>query len=135
MIAPDPWQREHGCEIENSPCPWDSMPRPWHFGHTFGDVPGLAPVPRQVGQVCVVATLSGICAPVIACSKLIATDDSRSLPRSARGPLAAPPPARAPPGPPFSPPKRLERMSWKPPKSAALKPPLGPLPEPPCPPP
>ena len=112
MIAPDPWQREHGCEIEKRPWPWDSIPRPWHFGQTFGDVPGLAPVPRQVGHGCVVATLSGICAPAIACSKEIATDDSRSAPRSGRGPVG-PPPARprvpAPPAapPPSPPPKRL----------------------------
>src|SRR3954467_7817191 len=102
MIAPEPWQREHGCEIENSPWPWDSMPRPLHFGHTRGEVPGLAPVPRQVGQGCVVATLNGICAPLIACSNEIATEDSRSLPRSGRGPrggsdrVRVPPPAPSP---------------------------------------
>src|SRR3954464_9942940 len=119
MIAPDPWQREHGCEIENRPWPWDSMPRPWHFGQTFGDVPGLAPVPRQVGQVWDVATLSGTCVPEIAWSKVIATDDSRSRPRPGRGPVDPPPPARRPPAVPASPPpppNRLDRMSWKPPK-------------------
>src|SRR5215218_2846814 len=119
MIAPDPWHREHGCEIENRPWPWDSMPRPWHFGQTFGDVPGLAPVPRQVGHGCVVATASGTCAPLIACSKEIATEDSRSLPRSGRGPAdccvrpRAPPPAVPPPDVP-PPPNRLDRMSWNP---------------------
>ena len=40
MIAPVPPQREHGWEIENSPWPCDSMPRPWQRGQTFGSVPG-----------------------------------------------------------------------------------------------
>src|SRR4051812_762610 len=45
MTAPEPPHFEHGVEIENSPWPWDSIPRPWHLGHTRGLVPGLAPVP------------------------------------------------------------------------------------------
>src|SRR5690242_11367393 len=36
ITVPEPLQREHGVEIENRPWPWDSMPRPWHFGHTLG---------------------------------------------------------------------------------------------------
>src|SRR3954447_24855342 len=104
MIAPEPWQREHGWEMENRPWPWDSIPRPWHLGQTFGEVPGLAPVPRQVGHGWLVATLSGPCAPWMAWSKVIATVDSRSLPRSGRGPVVpAPPRPRAPPGPPAPP--------------------------------
>src|SRR3954449_4935932 len=51
MTAPEPPHFEHGVEIENSPWPWDSIPRPWHLGHTRGLVPGLAPVPWQVGHV------------------------------------------------------------------------------------
>src|SRR4051794_19510754 len=66
MTAPEPLQREQGCVIENRPWPCDSIPRPWHFGHTFGLVPGLAPVPRHVGHGCDVATLNGTCAPCIA---------------------------------------------------------------------
>src|SRR4051812_1084082 len=123
MIAPVPPHCEHGWEIENSPCPWDSMPRPWQRGHTRGLVPGLAPVPAQVVHVDDLLTDSGTCAPSTACWKLIVTSASRSRPRSARG--RAPPPAVPPPRPP---PKRLLRMSEKPPVS---KPP----PAPPAPPP
>ena len=43
MTDPLPPQREHGCEIENMPWPWDSIPRPWHLGQTTGEVPGGAP--------------------------------------------------------------------------------------------
>ena len=50
MIVPAPWQREQGWEIEKRPWPSDSMPRPLQRGQTIGDVPGLAPVPAQVGQ-------------------------------------------------------------------------------------
>src|SRR4051794_10439411 len=55
ITAPEPLQREHGWVIENRPWPWDSMPRPWHLGQTLGLVPGLAPVPRQVGHGAAVA--------------------------------------------------------------------------------
>src|SRR3954451_21061552 len=124
MIAPVPPHCEHGWEIENSPWPCDSMPRPWQRGHTRGLVPGLAPVPAQVVHVDDVVTDSGICAPSIACSKLIVTSASRSRPRSGRGRAPAPaPPPRLP--------KRLLRMSEKPPAS---KPPAAP-PAPPPPPP
>ncbi len=104
ITVPEPPQREQGWEIENMPWPCVSIPRPSHFGHTFGVVPGFAPVPWQVEQIAWVATESGTCAPDTACSKEIETSVSRSRPRSGRGwvrvrlPLADPP-------------KRLERMS------------------------
>ena len=125
MIAPVPPQREHGWEIENSPWPWDSMPRPWQRGHTLGDVPGLAPVPWQVPQRCEVGTVSGICAPSTDCSKEIETSASRSRPRSARGPRV---PVRPAPPPPPPPPKRFERMSEKEPASKPPGAPPGPPP-------
>src|ERR1700757_4369718 len=52
ITVPEPPQFEHGWEIEKIPWLWDSIPRPSHTGHTFGVVPGLAPVPRHVGQDC-----------------------------------------------------------------------------------
>src|SRR3954464_14759048 len=107
--------------MENSPWPCESMPRPWQRGHTRGLVPGLAPVPRQVVHVDDVVTDRGICAPSIACSKLIVTSASRSRPRSGRGRAPAPaPPPRVP--------NRLLRMSEKPPGS---KPPPAPPAAPP----
>src|SRR3954465_10387038 len=117
ITVPAPLQREHGCEIENRPSPRDSMPRPWHLGQTVGEVPGLAPVPRQVGQVAVVGTESGICAPSIACSNEIETSASRSRPRSWRGWRA---PGRVGSAPP-PPPNRLLRMSPKPPTSTTTE--------------
>src|SRR4051794_30127286 len=84
MTVPLPPQREHGWEMENSPWPCDSTPRPWQRGQVFGAVPGFAPVPVQVEQICETGTCSGICAPRTDCSKLIETSDSRSRPRSWR---------------------------------------------------
>ena len=48
ITVPEPPQREHGRVIENTPWPWASTPRPWQTGQTIGEVPGRAPVPRQV---------------------------------------------------------------------------------------
>src|SRR3954447_16228062 len=123
MTAPEPPHCEHGCEIENSPWPWLSMPRPWQRGHTRGLVPGLAPVPAHVLHVDDVVTASGTCAPSIDCAKLIVTSASRSRPRSARGRVPAVPP------PPRPPPKRLLRMSEKPPASKPPPAPPGPPPK------
>ena len=50
MIVPAPPQREHGWLIENRPWPSTSIPRPLQRGQTIGAVPGLAPLPEQVGQ-------------------------------------------------------------------------------------
>src|SRR3954469_10579965 len=106
MTVPEPPHCEHGWEIENSPWPWLSIPRPWQRGHTRGLVPGLAPVPAHVVHVDEVDTESGTCAPSTAWSNEIVTSASRSRPRSGRGRVE--PPVRGPPPPP---PKRLLRMS------------------------
>ena len=45
ISVPVPPHFEHGCEIEKSPWPCDSIPRPWQREQTVGEVPGLAPVP------------------------------------------------------------------------------------------
>src|SRR5215213_4915278 len=85
ITVPAPPQREQGRVMENSPWPSDSTPRPWQTGQTVGEVPGRAPVPRQVLQAAWVATETGTCAPSIACSKESDTVVSRSRPRSATG--------------------------------------------------
>src|SRR3954447_21182805 len=90
MTVPAPPHCEHGCEIEKSPWPWLSMPRPWQRGHTRGVVPGLAPVPEQVVHVEDVDTDSGTCAPSTAWSKAMRTSASRSRPRSGRGRVEPP---------------------------------------------
>src|SRR3954451_8561922 len=101
MIVPEPWQRWQGWEMENSPWPCDSTPRPWQRGHTFGLVPGLAPVPLHVPQRSVVGTTIGTWAPSIDWANEICVSTSRSRPGSGRGPRPrAPPPAPPPPPPP-----------------------------------
>ena len=85
MTVPEPPHWWHGRVIENRPWPSDSTPRPLQTGQTIGEVPGSAPVPRQVGQAACVATETGTCAPSIAWSKDSETVVSRSRPRSAAG--------------------------------------------------
>src|SRR3954452_8485006 len=132
ISVPVPPHFEHGCEIEKRPCPCDSMPRPWQREQTVGCVPGLAPVPRQVGHGAATVTETGTCAPSSACSNAMCTSVSRSRPRSGwlRVPAAPPPPE----------PKRSDRMSPIPPKPGPPAPPprrnaLGSKPEPKMPPP
>ncbi len=101
--------------------PWDSAstPRPWQRLQTSGEVPGLAPVPRQVAQGADSGTLTGTCAPAIAWSKEMCTSVSRSRPGSGRSP---------PPGPPLAFPRMSERMSPKPPKPPRNEPGSKPVP-------
>ena len=113
ISVPVPWQRRQGWEIENSPCDSASTPRPLQSEQIVGWVPGLAPVPLQVGQGADSGTDTGIWAPSIACSNEMWTSVSRSRPRSGPG---VRPPARPP-----ALPNRSERMSPKPPP----KPPVG----------
>ncbi len=80
-VPPHLW---HGWEIENRPCDSASTPRPLQALQTVGEVPGLAPVPWQVVQGADSATLTGTCAPSIACSKEMCTSVSRSRPRCGR---------------------------------------------------
>ena len=70
---PAPPQFEQGWEIEKIPWLWDSIPRPSQTGQTFGLVPGLAPVPRHVGQGWEVGTESGTWAPWTAWSNVSET--------------------------------------------------------------
>src|SRR3954470_9527637 len=123
ISVPVPPHLEQGWEIEKRPWPCDSMPRPWQREQTCGEVPGFAPVPPHVGQGADSGTVTGTCAPSIACSNEMWTSVSRSRPRSARGAPLRPPGA----GPPPAPPNRSLRMSPMPPKPPPpeLKPPLG----------
>src|SRR6185312_1613812 len=115
ISVPVPPHWGHGWEIENSPWPCDSMPRPWQRGHTVGLVPGFAPVPWHVGHDEGTCAATGTCAPSIACSHEMWTSLPMSRPRSGPGLRAARPP----------PPARSDRMSPKPPKPP---PPPGPPP-------
>src|SRR4051812_32621254 len=92
ITVPEPPQRPHGRVIENRPWPWDSTPRPWQTGHTLGEVPGRAPVPRHVVHAACVATETGTCAPSTAWSKESETVVYRSRPRPAAGLVRVPPP-------------------------------------------
>ena len=111
IMVPAPPQFEQGCDMEKIPWLSVSTPRPLHTGHTLGEVPGLAPVPRQVAHGWDVGTARGTCAPSTAWSKLSDTSVSRSRPRATRAPPRALPPRPAPPAPP---PNRFERMSPNP---------------------
>ena len=66
ITVPEPWQLEHGWDIEKIPWLWDSRPRPLQTGQTCGVVPGLAPEPWQVGHGWEVGTASGTWAPLTA---------------------------------------------------------------------
>ena len=98
MTVPLPPQCEQGWEIENRPWLSASTPRPWHPGQISAVVPGLAPVPWQVGHGADVGTASGTCAPSIDCSKVMPTSVSRSRPGWPRwrAPPRPPPGRRAP---------------------------------------
>src|SRR5918997_5054157 len=122
ITVPEPPQRPHGRVIENRPWPSDSTPRPWQTGQTAGVVPGRAPVPRQGPQATWVATDTGTCAPATAWSNDSETLVSRSRPRSVAGRVRVRPPPVL---------KMPERMSEKPPKSAAVAPPAPPAAPPP----
>ena len=88
------------------PCPCVSIPRPPQLGHVFGDVPGFAPVPSQVGQGASAGTVTDTWVPFTACANESRTSVSRSRP----APAPPPPPPR---------PKRSESMSPNEPDAAA----------------
>src|SRR4051794_12336581 len=108
--------------MEKTPWPWASTPRPLQTGQTLGDVPGRAPLPRQVVHAAWVATDTGTCAPSVACSNESVTAVSRSLPRSTVGFVRVRPPPEL---------KIPDRMPENEPKSgAAVVPPAPPGPVP-----
>src|SRR5919106_6467895 len=99
ITCPCPPHSGQGWEIEKNPWLSLSTPRPPQRGQTCGEVPGLAPLPEQVGQGPVVGTATVIWAPCIACSNDSCTCVSRSRPRCCDC------------GPPRPRPKKVEKMS------------------------
>ena len=70
MIWPAPPHCGQGWLIEKKPWLWASMPRPSQRGQVTGLVPGLAPLPWQVGQRSAFGTVTLTWAPLTAWSKL-----------------------------------------------------------------
>jgi hypothetical protein len=85
MIWPAPPHRGQGWLIEKNPWLWASMPRPSQRGQVIGPVPGLAPLPLQVGQRPAFGTVTLIWVPLTAWSKPSWTSVSRSRPRTCCG--------------------------------------------------
>ena len=85
MIWPAPPHCGQGWLIEKKPWLWESMPRPSQRGQVTGLVPGLAPLPWQVGQRSAFGTVTPTWAPLTAWSKLRLTSVSRSRPRTCCG--------------------------------------------------
>src|SRR5580765_2177175 len=97
MIDPLPPQLVHGSEKANDPWLRVTRPEPWHTGQSRGDVPGLAPIPWQVGQVARSATRTGTVTPRTASVKPKVISVSTSAPRRARGARAPAPRLNKPP--------------------------------------
>ena len=91
MIWPAPPHCGQGWLIEKKPWLWASMPRPSQRGQVTGPVPGLAPLPWQVGQ------RSGLRhgdADLGAVDRLVEAELDFGLEVAARGPAAAVPARR-----------------------------------------
>src|SRR5882757_9469763 len=101
MIEPVPRHSVHGSEKPNAPWLRLITPEPLQFGHTFGLVPGRAPLPWQLVHGAGLVSRSGIATPLVASMKSSSVSVSRSLPRRGRlGLVCAPrpnnPPKRSP---------------------------------------
>src|ERR1700737_1194922 len=97
MIDPLPRQSVHGSEKPKAPWLLLITPEPLQVGHTFGLVPGLAPLPWQLVHGAGLVSRSGIATPLVASMKLSSASVSRSLPRRGRlGRGAAPRPNKPP---------------------------------------
>ena len=66
---PVPRQLRQGSENANAPWLRLVTPAPWHTGQVCGLVPGLAPLPAQVGQLPGLCMRSGTVTPRTASSK------------------------------------------------------------------
>ena len=118
---PRPRQSVQGSLIENTPPDVElRIPEPSHPGHTFGNVPGFAPVPRHALHASSDMVRIATVVPSTACSKASFTSPSMSAPRRGprweprRDPLEPPPPKRLPnrsPKPPCAPPALRNRSS------------------------
>ena len=69
MTWPVPRQLRHGSENANAPWLRLVTPAPWQTGQVCGLVPGLAPLPEQVGHVPGLCMRSGTVTPSTASSK------------------------------------------------------------------
>src|SRR4051812_49305228 len=102
MIEPLPRHSVHGSEKPNAPWLRLMTPEPLQFGHTFGLVPGRAPLPWQLVHGAGLVSRNGIATPLVASRKDSAVSVSRSLPRRGRlgrgwfGPRPDKPPQKAP---------------------------------------
>src|SRR5690242_1883598 len=115
VVTPVPWHSEQGCSIidplprhsvhgsENPNAPWLRLttPDPLQFGHTFGLVPGRAPLPWQFVHGAGLVSRSGIATPLVASMNDSSVSVSRSLPRRGRlgrgcAPRPNSPPNRSP---------------------------------------
>src|SRR5271166_4010276 len=101
MIEPLPLQSAHGSEKPNAPWLRLITPEPLQVGHTFGLVPGRAPLPWQLVHGAGLVSRSGIATPLAASMKFSSVSVSKSLPRRGRlGRALAPrpnnPPNRSP---------------------------------------
>src|SRR3954449_8563584 len=134
ITVPVPRQFRHGSENANAPWLRLVTPAPWHTGQVCGEVPGLAPVPWQVGQEPGLCMRSGTVTPRTASSNERVASVSTSCPRA--GPDAAWLRARAEPAPAPPPPKRPPNRSPRPPppRPPEKGPRTGPPPPPPPPP-
>ena len=66
MIEPLPRQSVHGSENPNAPWLRLMTPEPLQFGHTFGLVPGRAPLPWQLVHGAGLVSRSGMVTPLVA---------------------------------------------------------------------
>ena len=115
MILPLPPQSGHVCTLRTVPkndcCVNTTCPLPPHLGHICGVVPGLAPVPLQVGQGSLRLRVISFSTPNTASRNVILTLVRTLAPFM--GPFA---------GPLLPPPKKSPKISPKmSPKSAELK--------------
>ena len=84
MIDPLPRHSVHGSENPNAPWLRLTTPAPLQLGHTFGLVPGRAPLPWQLVHGAGLVSRSGIATPLVASRKLSSVSVSRSFPRRGR---------------------------------------------------
>src|ERR1700712_4130559 len=129
VVTPVPWHSSHGSSMieplprhsvqgsENPNAPWLRLttPAPLQLGHTFGLVPGRAPLPWQLVQGAGLVSRSGIATPLVASRKSSSVSVSKSLPRRGRlglgcAPRPNNPPNRSPMLLPPLPPARCERV-------------------------
>src|SRR6195952_691552 len=151
VVTPVPWHSSHGSSMieplprhsvqgsENPNAPWLRLttPAPLQLGHTFGLVPGRAPLPWQLVQGAGLVSRSGIATPLVASRKSSSVSVSKSLPRRGRLGLGCAPRPNNPPNrsPMLLPPLRPAASNKSLRLNSAPSPPKPPAKSPPPPPP